>query len=550
MDTVLKRNKKHLKEKLKSPPLRWKIYAFTIMPCLLLLAILWLVQTVFLGEFYSNTKSDELKRTTELVINDLEKEDIQDRIFFLSAKGDINILVLDTEKFYDIYSSGQVVDSVTHGLGSYGMWQVYTEAKENNGEALRYYSHVEDFESYSTEQKKDTVFEEYEVPTAEDDEKENGESTDKDNENSFLEHPRRIPRPNIFGNIGKDNNMLYAKIATLSDGSEVMVVADTRITPLDSTVTTLKRQLVFSTIVTLVVALVLSFIVAKRVAKPIEKINKSAKRLAEGKFDTKFEGKGYREIEQLNETLNYASDELGKVDSLQKELMANVSHDMRTPLTMIVGYSEVMRDIPGENNPENVQVIIDEANRLTDFVNSVLDLSKLQSGMEKLELENVDITALLRGVHKRYTSLLSGEECEVLLEYDRQAYVNCDITKITSVLYNLTDNAINYSRSPKRIIIRQKTLQNKVRIEVSDNGEGISPSQLPYIWDRYYKTDKSHKRNVVGSGIGLSIVKQVLQKHGARFGVETCDGVGSTFWFELDTVAPALSDDSENIIEQ
>lgn len=125
-------------------------------------------------------------------------------------------------------------------------------------------------------------------------------------------------------------------------------------------------------------ALIFAAIMSKKVSKPIIKINESAKELAKGNVAVHFDGEGYREITELNDTLNYAAEELSKVENLRRELIANVSHDLRTPLTMITGYAEVMRDIPGENTPENVQIIIDEANRLTSLVNDMLDISSFR----------------------------------------------------------------------------------------------------------------------------------------------------------------------------
>ena len=121
-------------------------------------------------------------------------------------------------------------------------------------------------------------------------------------------------------------------------------------------------------------------------------------KLAKGKFNTEFNGKGYKEISELAETLNHTAKELAKTDVLQKELLANVSHDLRTPLTMITAYSEVMRDIPGENTPENVQVIIDETKRLTCLVNDLLDISKIQAGVTVLETKEFDITDSIQNI--------------------------------------------------------------------------------------------------------------------------------------------------------
>ncbi len=495
----------------------------------MVLLLLWVLHTVFLGVFYSGIKTAELKRTTENVINNLESDDINNRILILSNEGDINIRVIETEQFKTLYSTGEVFNSVTYGWQAFSMFNLYEEVSAGGGELVRYYSEKQEIPVSGANLPDSGSF--IEIPS---DFPENI-PRNSDELRHFRERFRPSSGPGFFDNVGKHNDLLYARITKLSDGVEIMVVADTRISPLDSTVKVLRHQLLFCSVITVLISLVVSFVVAKRISVPIEKINKSARVLAEGDFDVHFDGKGYREIEQLSDTLNYASTQLGRVEGLRRELMANVSHDMRTPLTMIVGYSEVMRDIPGENNPENVQVIIDEANRLTEFVNSVLDLSKLQSGMESLEMTRTDITDILEKTAERYKRLVPEAEFELKAD-GAHVFVNCDLAKITQAINNLADNAVNYAGNPKKIVIRQKLSETAVRIEISDNGEGIDREELPYIWDRYYKSDKSHKRNYVGSGLGLSIVKEILKKHSAKFGVESNKNEGITFWFELPTV--------------
>lgn len=524
------------KHKKKSGKIRWRIFAAILIPTLLIIVLLWVFHSVFLGVFYRNVKTDELKSATENVIANLENEDIKDRILLLSNNGNINIRVVETEHFETLYSTGEAFDSVTFGWETFGMFNLYNEATENGGELVRYYS--ENNSENVMDEKKDSLPESGETagikPENTDGEPLDPESESEEEKHLFRKRFGPAPPPGVFNNIGKQNDLLYAKITILTTGQEVMVVSDTRITPMDSTVKALRHELVLCSVITVIVSLLVSFFVAKRVSKPIEKINKTAKVLAGGKFDVEFDGTGYREIEELNDTLNHTASELGKVDELRRELVSNVSHDMRTPLTMIVGYSEVMRDIPGENNPENVQVIIDEANRLSGFVNSVLDLSKLQNGMETLESESFDMTETLEQTASRYKKLL-GNRAEFIFEYNERATVHGDKTKISRVINNLCDNAVNYANDPKKVTIRQiVTGYGKCRIEISDNGDGINPEELPYIWDRYYKAKKSHKRNVVGSGMGLSIVKEILNLHRARYGVESSAEKGSTFWFELD----------------
>ena len=146
----------------------------------------------------------------------------------------------------------------------------------------------------------------------------------------------------------------------------------------------------------------------------------------------------------------------------------------------------------------------------------------------------MNFTELLEKLVARYNMLYLNNGYQVLLEYDRKAYCVCDAMKMSQVILNLIDNAVNYTGEDKTVKVIQTVKDGKIRVEVRDSGEGIPENELPYIWDRYYKSDKNHKRNVVGSGIGLSIVKEILTKHSACFGVESTLHEGSTFWFELD----------------
>ena len=309
-----------------------------------------------------------------------------------------------------------------------------------------------------------------------------------------------------------------------------MVLLETEITPVDSTVETLKIQLLCLTLVMAVLGLGLALFIARRIARPLAAINQSAKKLGEGDYAIRFEGAGTREAAELAQTLNYAAGELSKVDELRRELLANVSHDLRTPLTMIEGYAEVMRDLPGENTPENVQIIIDETQRLTNLVNDLLDLSKLEAGVVPLDKTRFNLTDSIRQTLKRYDKLA---DYRFPFYADRDVFVTADELRISQVVYNLVNNAITYAGPDKTITLRQTVGDGMVRISVTDTGEGIPADKLRDIWQRYYKVDKSHKRAQIGTGLGLSIVKNVMDLHGGRYGVESQLGVGSTFWFAL-----------------
>ena len=336
-------------------------------------------------------------------------------------------------------------------------------------------------------------------------------------------------------------SIIYLQIVD-TDTGEYYVLLHSQLSPVDATVNTIRIQLIYISIILIGLAFVMAVLVSNIVSRSIIKINDTAKRFGEGDFEVRFDGADYREVAELSDTLNYAASELGKTEALRKELIANVSHDLRTPLTMITAYSEIMRDLPEENTPENVQVIIDEAMRLTNLVNDMLDVSKLQAGVMTLNRNVYNLTESISAVMERYQKLKEQDGYRISFEHSDTVYVDADEYKIYQVIYNLVNNAINYTGDDKVVVVRQKIFADHVRIEVTDTGEGIPKDKVNYVWDRYYKVDKTHKRAVAGTGLGLSIVKNILILHDAKYGVDSIVGKGSTFWFALKTV-PAPDDE-------
>ena len=333
-------------------------------------------------------------------------------------------------------------------------------------------------------------------------------------------------------------NAIQLDIISMSDGTELLVVQRAKLEPMSALVNTVKTQVIFTSIILIVFSIVLVILMSRIITIPIIRINESAKSLGKGKYDIEFKGDDYREISELSDTLNYAAIELSKNDKLQKELISNISHDLRTPLTMIRGYSELMRDIPGEVNSENFQVIIDETTRLAELVNAMLDLSKIQSGVRLPDKQLFCITEIIKSTLIRYEKFVTQESYKIDFVFDDEVFVCADRGMILQVVYNFINNAINYTGEDKYVRVEQCVIGDKIRISITDTGEGISDEQLPYIWDRYYKVDKVHRRATVGSGLGLSIVKGILEAHDAVYGVESEIGKGSTFYFELDRAYP------------
>ena len=298
---------------------------------------------------------------------------------------------------------------------------------------------------------------------------------------------------------------------------------------------TMRLQLVLISVVVIFLALIISAFLSLKLTKPISQITKAAKRMATGDFSVNFKGEySYAEMDALAETLDYAKEEIEKSDQLQKEVLANVTHDLKTPLTMIKAYASMIKEISGDNpekRAKHTQVIIDESDRLTSLVNDILNLSKIRSGMDSLKVENFNLSEFVHTVIERFDYLCETKGYVIEREIEDELYTEADMEKIEQVVYNLVGNAVNYTGDDKKIRVGLARAEGgKLRFTVSDTGRGIPEEERKTIWDRYYRSSETHKRPIRGTGLGLSIVKTILIKHGFDFGVESEVGKGSTFY--------------------
>ena len=298
----------------------------------------------------------------------------------------------------------------------------------------------------------------------------------------------------------------------------------------------LRGQLIYITIIIIVLACFISYFLSIKITKPITNITKKAKELGEGRYDIVFERSDVLEIDELANTLNHVEKDLSKIDELRRDLMANVSHDLKTPLTMIRAYAEMIRDISykdKEKMNKDLNIIIEETERLNVLVNDILDLSKMQADADTLNIEEFDLCEVIHEVMKRYEILKTTEDYKFMLKMPDKAMVKADRNKIMQVIYNLVNNAINYTGDDKLVYITLTESKKEYLFEVRDTGKGIKKEEIPYIWNKYYKSDKKHQRNVVSTGIGLSIVKEILSKHKFDYGVKSVAKKGSTFYFKI-----------------
>lgn len=498
----IKTDKKTNRAPRRAMSVRGKLLIYFACFAAVMLLIIWVFQVKMLEYFYRQTKMGEMSRMSEDIAASIYDGDLNSKAVDLALTYDTCIRVFSADSghlVHEIVSADVAPDCLLHHFPSSELNNMYQLALQNGGSwTAQKITSLPDTESGTKRGRED------------------GKTT--------------------IRSIQKGISAISVDIISIN-GNDYVIMLNTEFLPMTSTVRTLVTQFLWIAVAVLIAAAILALVFSEKIAKPISGMNRAAKRLAVGEYETNFREEGYLETRELAATLNYAAGEIAKSDSLQRELIANVSHDLRTPLTMISGYAEVMRDIPGENSPENLQIIIDEAGRLSELVTDMLDLSKIRAGTKTPEMSFFDLTETIREVMLRYDKLISHDGYKISFVQECEAFVNADRTMMLQVVYNLINNAVNYTGEDKRVTVTQQICERdgerRVRISVADTGVGIPRDQIPLIWDRYYKIDKVHRRAAVGTGLGLSIVKGILRMHNAAYGVESCEGHGSVFWFEL-----------------
>lgn len=337
----------------------------------------------------------------------------------------------------------------------------------------------------------------------------------------------------------ENESIMFANIINTDDNKEYLILTNALITPIRSIMQSLRLIFWFIAVIMLLLAVLISLVVSRYMLNPINKINSTARLLAKGNYNVHFDDNTYLEMAELASTLNYAANELSTVETMRNELIANVSHDLRTPLTLISGYAEMIKDFPNDNNTESLQTIIDEVNHMTRLVNDLTDVSKYNAGVQKLSLSKFNLTSLIDETASRLTKLNDPTGCKINFIHDKDCYICADEIKITQVLYNLINNAVVHTGENRTVVIKQIITDKTAEIQITDSGKGIPRENIRSIWDRYFKMDKTYKRAHNGSGLGLSIVKSILELHGMEYGAipveEMPDNKGCTFWFRCKT---------------
>ena len=498
---------RQLGKKRRSIGIRGQMMWFLCLICLLLLGLFWFLSTQLLEPLYTKHIQKQLTAEAEMIVAEMDDAIAKGEILSYWAFGGIKVTNDDffSQLGSDIYSNGE--------LSSFCV--------DISDATLRTIKKYENLSYCSLHQKSfpDTLDDDIAYSTAR-------QVRQYCRENGAFARVLPAAKPSAYNQLvvgrmtadGAYTVLVSTTLMHVSEAGEVM-----------STVLPLAAALIF------VFAMSAAWLFSEWFTKPLRQLSRAARQMAKGNYAVQVESRRSDELGDLAQDFNHMAEEVQRAAQMQRDLLANVSHDLRTPLTLIKGYAETVRDLTGDDKThrdEQMNIIVDEADRLTALVSSVMELSKVTSGTYKCERVHFDMGQLCDEVSERYDAICAQNGWQLQLELpEEELPVYADPDMMQRALHNLLGNAMHHIGQDGIFILRAFRCSEGVRVEVEDHGPGIAAADLPYIFDRYYRSRSDAGKQ--GTGLGLSITKAIFQQHSFRFGVQSTVGKGTTFWFVM-----------------
>lgn len=482
---------------------RKKLLGFFMLFTAVIFTVLWLLQTVFLQNFYNSMVIGNTKSAADKITSFSLDGDMCEELDELSVDNSLLVYVTDTDGNI-LYSADEYKKGHKHLNDDVDFQQTKGGKRHQKGQQ-QYRELPNSFYDFL------------------------GELSSSESGNAELK---------------TDQMYFYGKYIDYGDsGENAILYLGTNLNAVGSAARIIRFQLLIVTLLSVAVGFVLAWFMSKRFSRPISQLNQKAHILGEGTNDTDYHKGFCSELDDLNDTLDRTDEKLKKNKQFQNELLANVSHDLRTPLTMIKGYAEMIRDMSHSDEhqcAEDVAVIVREADRLTALVNEILEYSELQMSDSEPVTKKVELGDIVAAVADSFESLYEKDGYVFERSIADDIFVSGNSSRLTRAVYNLIDNAVRHTGSDKWVGITLKAENGKAVIEIADHGEGISPEELERIWDKYYTNrQRGSHTNSVGagvSGLGLAIVKQIAAQHNGVCSARSEIGKGSVFRIEFDII--------------
>ena len=482
--------------------IKWQVTAVFAGLLIVLILALMMINLRFLEPYYINNKKVafiEMYQELNTAVEDgsIENEDVSTELAHLAEENNISFLVSD-QTLEKVFTNVQNPELLRNQLVGYLLNQAQKQGKV-----------LEKTNDYEISQ-----------------------SFDPWNQKEYID---------MWGHIGNDNQfLLRSPVEGSRESAEIS-----------------NRFLVYIGSVLGILALVLVWYFSKRMTKPLLELTALSDRMANLDFEAKYNSGGKNEIGELGANFNRMSEKLEstiselkkannslkhdieqkeKIEQMRTEFLGNVSHELKTPIALIQGYAEGLKEGVSDD-PDSRQfycdVIMDEAAKMNQMVKNLLTLNQLEFGDEDIVFERFDITELIRGILQSMEILAQQAEAQVIFGLREPVYVWADEFKVEQVLRNYISNAFHHVDGEKVVEVKVMKGPDKARVSVFNTGQPIPEEDLAHIWDKFYKVDKAHTREYGGNGIGLSIVKAIMESFHQEYGVNNYDN-GVEFWFELD----------------
>lgn len=443
--------------------------------------VLWLLQTVFLQRFYDGMIIKNTVAAADSIESQFGSSRIADYIDEVSRENSVVVYVTDTE--------GNLLYSSDEFRKMQGMHE------ERGGRFFR-----DDHPHYR------------ELP---------------ENYGAFLQ--ALAQSDDGTAELRSDGLYVYGRTITYNNAAAVLYLGTT-LGAVGSAARIIRTQLLWVTLLSVAVGFVLAWFLSRSFAKPIAQLNEKAHQLGEKQHDAPFAEGFCTELDDLNGTLDRTAEKLKQNREFQNEFLANVSHDLRTPLTMIKGYAEMIRDISRENAQQcaaDVAVIVEESDRLTALVNEILEYSELQMTDREPVAEQADLSEIVGSVTDSFENLYAKDGFTFARSIAAGIQISGNASRLQRAVYNLLDNAVRHAGDDKWIGVTLSSDGQTAAVEISDHGSGIAPDDIERIWEKYYTNRQRRGKGV--SGLGLAIVKQTVTMHSGKCEVRSEPGKGSTF---------------------
>ncbi len=462
----------------------------------------WFANTVFLGNFYTRHKQEVLQKSYEQIDaasneGDIQSEEFDVKFEQIASRYNLDMLILDSDT--------QTIKSTVNDSGVLSD-RLLSYFLRGTGKAESLYSN----DKY---------------------------------------HVQRIYDPWM--------NMEFIELwGLLSNGN--MIVMRSPMESIQESVVIANRFLALVGMIAILVSALVIWFVSKKITEPILELASISERMTNLDFEVKYTGKNNNDeitllgdhMNQLSGTLEKTISELktannelqldlahkNEIDEMRKEFLSNVSHELKTPIALVQGYAEGLKDCVNDDEESKdfyCDVIIDEAGKMNKLVKNLLELNQLECGSDNVIMERFDIIELIRNCTNAIDIILKQQKINLVFHYTEPIYVWADEFKIEQIINNYLSNAIHYAQGEKVVEISIEKVKNHIRVKVFNTGRPIPEESIPHLWTKFYKVDKARTREYGGSGIGLSIVKAIMDSMNQQYGVINYDN-GVAFWFELD----------------